>query len=45
MLVGHLHQVVMDFTSTIRYQDQFGNIGSGSVTVNVFANQAPRTNI
>ena len=30
-----------DFTSSIRYQDQFGNIGSGSVTVNVFANQAP----
>ena len=29
------------FTSTITYQDQFGNVGSGSLTVNVFANQAP----
>ena len=29
------------FTSTIRYQDQFGNVGSGSLTVNIFANQAP----
>jgi hypothetical protein len=29
------------FTSTIRYQDQFGNVGSGSITVNIFANQAP----
>jgi hypothetical protein len=28
-------------TSTITYRDQFDNIGSGSVTVNVFANQAP----
>jgi len=28
-------------TSTITYRDQFDNIGSGSLTVNVFANQAP----
>tara|TARA_B100001093_G_scaffold67502_1_gene57575 strand:+ start:4962 stop:10319 length:5358 start_codon:yes stop_codon:yes gene_type:complete len=28
-------------TSTITYRDQYDNIGSGSLTVNVFANQAP----
>ena len=31
--------------TTITYRDQFGNIGSGSVTVNVFANQAPTATI
>lgn len=28
-------------SSTITYRDQYDNIGSGSITVNVFANQAP----
>ena len=28
-------------SSTITFRDQFDNIGSGSITVNVFANQAP----
>ena len=28
-------------TSTISFTDQYGNVGSGSLTVNVFANQAP----
>lgn len=28
-------------STEITYQDQYGNLGSGSVTVNVFANQAP----
>lgn len=28
-------------SSTITYQDQYGNLGSGSVTATVFANQAP----
>ena len=28
-------------TSTITYRDQYDNIGSGSLTVNVFANQSP----
>lgn len=28
-------------SATITYQDQYGNLGSGSLTVNVFANQAP----
>ena len=28
-------------TSDITFQDQYGNVGSGSVTINVFANQAP----
>jgi hypothetical protein len=31
--------------STITYQDQFGNIGSGTVTANVFANLAPSVSI
>jgi hypothetical protein len=30
-----------DIVSTIGFQDQYGNAGSGTVTVNVFANQAP----
>ena len=30
-----------DITSTIGFQDQYGNSGTGTVTVNVFANQAP----
>jgi len=30
-----------DITTTIGFQDQYGNAGSGTVTVNVFANQAP----
>jgi hypothetical protein len=30
-----------DIVSTIGFQDQYGNTGSGTVTVNVFANQAP----
>jgi hypothetical protein len=29
------------FVSTIGFEDQYGNAGSGTVTVNVFANQAP----
>ena len=28
-------------SSTITFRDQFDNIGSGSITVNVFKNQAP----
>ena len=28
-------------SSDITFQDQYGNVGSGSVTINVFANQAP----
>jgi len=28
-------------SSDITFQDQYGNLGSGSLTVNVFANQAP----
>ena len=31
--------------STINYQDQYGNIGSGTVTANVFANAAPAPSI
>tara|TARA_A200000159_G_scaffold162041_1_gene185097 strand:+ start:3641 stop:8635 length:4995 start_codon:yes stop_codon:yes gene_type:complete len=30
-----------DIVSTIGFQDQYGNSGTGAVTVNVFANQAP----
>jgi len=30
-----------DIVSTIGFEDQYGNAGSGTVTVNVFANQAP----
>ena len=30
-------------SSTITFRDQFDNIGSGSITVNVFKNQAPTT--
>ena len=30
-----------DIISTISFQDQYGNSGTGTVTVNVFANQAP----
>ena len=30
-----------DIVSTIGFQDQYGNSGTGTVTVNVFANQAP----
>ena len=30
-----------DIVSTISFQDQYGNSGTGTVTVNVFANQAP----
>ena len=30
-----------DIVSTIGFQDQYGNAGSGTVTVNVFANSAP----
>jgi len=29
------------FTSTITFRDQYNNIGSGSITINVSANQAP----
>ncbi len=32
-------------SSTITYQDQFGNLGSGSITINVFANQVPSVSI
>ena len=32
-------------SSTITYQDQFGNLGSGSLTVNVFGNQAPSVSV
>ena len=31
--------------STITYQDQYGNVGSGTVTANVFANLAPSVSI
>ena len=31
--------------STITYQDQYGNVGSGTVTANVFANLAPSVTI
>ena len=31
--------------STISYQDQYGNVGSGTVTANVFANLAPSVTI
>ena len=31
--------------STITYQDQFGNIGSGTVTANIFSNLAPSVTV
>jgi len=40
-LSGSVTQSGDSFTSIITFQDQYGNIGSGSVTANVFANGAP----
>jgi len=40
-LSGSVTQSGDSFTSIITFQDQYGNIGSGSVTANVFSNLAP----
>lgn len=40
-LSGSVTQSGDTFTSTISFQDQYGNVGSGSVTAYVFANNAP----
>ena len=40
-LSGSATQSTDTITAQITFADQYGNIGSGSVTANVFANQAP----
>lgn len=40
-LSGSVTQSGATISSNITFQDQYGNIGSGSVTANVFANNAP----
>lgn len=40
-LSGSVTQSGDTFTSTISFQDQYGNVGSGSVTAYVFANNTP----
>ena len=40
-LSGSATQSGDTISTNITYQDQYGNVGSGSVTVNVFANNAP----
>jgi len=41
-LSGSVTQSGAFISSNVTYQDQYGNIGSGSITANVFANNAPQ---